>query len=453
MVATEEWDWQLYPETEAFLSGLVRSFLDRNGYADIVRGEIESATSTRFIDWVDHMELPIAEVSGNDLARFGYERRGPAGEDGNVYGHPGGRFFTIILRSDGEHRLSIKVDDLDRFLLANHLTKKTIQGGKDAPLRSAELNRADGHSFQAMERHGSSSFEIVDSNDLVEYTKALDALSSRNRVFDDDVDGIDELMGTIAALKDILTGPRVADAFFRAERMYWQGRNRAGLVQLNRQERLGLGWGNHDHHAFRCSRGNFGNIVTIFEELGMERRERFFAGAQAGWGAQVMEHPETGHVIFADVDLGPGERHTELIGTKLEPLDKLGTIGLWVGLHGESVLDSGMHHLAVGSDFMGMREDLKARDVVSMGPFSDFDFLKQSFTEAERWTPSRARVDRLVGEGLIQEMQASKFIGLGALGSHLEIIQRNRGFKGFNQDSVNAIIRMTDPLKRSEIGA
>ena len=166
-----------------------------------------------------------------------------------------------------------------------------------------------------------------------------------------------------------------------------------------------------------------------------------------------MEQSDSGLVVFADVDLGPKEAHTDFVDHELEPLEKMGTVGLWVGLHGESVLDAGMHHLAVGSNFKGMREALEAREVVSMNPFSNFDFLKQSFTEAERWIPPKERVKRLVEAKLIPDMQASKFLEHGTVGSHLEIIQRNSGFKGFNQSSVSAIIRMTDPMKRSGIGA
>ena len=35
----------------------------------------------------------------------------------------------------------------------------------------------------------------------------------------------------------------------------------------------------------------------------------------------------------------------------------------------------------------------------------------------------------------------------GALGSHLENLQRHGGFKGFNQKSVSAVISATDPRK------
>lgn len=442
----------MYPKTETFLSGLVRSFLDVNDSADLLRGEIEGFSSTRFIDWVDSMEAPNGTPIKENLLQLGYVREPKISAAGDVYLHPGA-FFPIVLRADKTYRLSIKVEDLERFLVTNHLGRRKIDGERNGPLRSVELNRQEDRILCAVERHGSRSFNNDPTSDVEEYMKALHILSSRNRAFPDDMKGMESLKDDIMALTDRLAGPRVADAFFRAERAYWQSKNHAGQIQHGRQEVLGLGWGNHDHHTFRCSRENFGRVIAIFEEMGLIHRERFFAGTEAGWGAQVMEQPDSGLVVFADVDLGPKEAHTDFVVHELEPLEKMGTVGLWVGLHGESVLNAGMHHLAIGSDFEGMREALRAREVVSMNPFSNFGFLKQSFTEAERWIPPKERVNRLVEAKSIPEAQASKFLEHGTVGSHLEIIQRNSGFKGFNQSSVSAIIRMTDPRKRSGIGA
>ena len=447
-----DWDWQLYPETEGFVSGLIRSFLDGNGYADVVSREMESTSSTRFIDWVDSMEIADGAVNEEDLERLGFVKDRKTSVAGTAYIHPG-KFFPIVLHPERFSRLSVNVDDLERFLIAGHMTNKTVSGERNAAFRRAELNREGDRSFCAVERHGSRTFEIGKATDTEEYGTALKLLSTRRRAFPDDREGIADLAASVGALADTLDLGRLADAFFRAERTYWQSKNHAGTVQSRRQELLGLGWGNHDHHTFRCSRENFGGAIAIFEEMGLTRRERFFAGAEAGWGAQVMERSDSGLVVFADVDLGPDEGGKDFVGRGLGPLPKLGTVGLWVGLHGESLLDSGMHHLAVGSDFIGMRDGLKAREVASMGPFSDFDFLRQSFTEPERWTPPRERMERLRAGHSITEEQASKFTGNGAVGSHLEIIQRDRGFKGFNQRSVSAIIRLTDPLRTSGMGA
>ena len=366
--------------------------------------------------------------------------------------HPGA-FFPVVLHDEGWKRLSLKVESLERFLSANHLDNRRIEGEQNAPFRSVELNRDGDRSLQAVERHGSRSFAVLPMNDGDEYLAALNVLSARNRMPGNDLEGIEALQQNIEELTDRLDRPRLADAFFRAERSYWQSKNRAASVQFGRQELLGLGWANQDHHTFRCSRENFGRTIGVFEQMGLSRREDFFAGAEAGWGAQVMEQPDSGLVVFADVDLAPNEVGTDFAKQRLAPLEKMGTVGLWVGLHGESMLDAGMHHLAVGSDFDAMRHDLKEEEVPSMKPFSSFDFLKQSFTEAERWRPSKERVARLLESKLISENNATRFAEQGAVGSHLEVIQRNQGFKGFNQTAVSVIIKMTDPTKMSNTGA
>jgi len=68
-------------------------------------------------------------------------------------------------------------------------------------------------------------------------------------------------------------------------------------------------------------------------------------------------------------------------------------------------------------------------------------------TEGERWRVRPARVQALLKQKLITPEQADGFIRDGALGSHLENLQRKGGFKGFNQKSVSVIIAATDPRK------
>lgn len=50
-----------------------------------------------------------------------------------------------------------------------------------------------------------------------------------------------------------------------------------------------------------------------------------------------------------------------------------------------------------------------------------------------------------------QRCQVQKFTNEGAIGSHLENLQRKGGFKGFNQKSVSVIIEATDPRKQEAI--
>ena len=51
-------------------------------------------------------------------------------------------------------------------------------------------------------------------------------------------------------------------------------------MQNARQDKLGLGWANHDHHTYRSSRRHFARLIAIFEKLGFVCRERFYAGAK-----------------------------------------------------------------------------------------------------------------------------------------------------------------------------
>ena len=65
-------------------------------------------------------------------------------------------------------------------------------------------------------------------------------------------------------------------------------------------------------------------------------------------------------MVFADVDLMPDETQIDFSSHRLPPAPKLGTVGLWVGLHGESFLGAGMHHLEARFDYQLLREQLKA---------------------------------------------------------------------------------------------
>ena len=163
--------------------------------------------------------------------------------------------------------------------------------------------------------------------------------------------------------------------------------------------------------------------------------------------AQIMEQATLGIVVFADVDLMPDETKVDFSVQRLPEVQKLGTVGLWVGLHGESFLEAGMHHLEARFDYFILREQLEEAGINMMQPFSNFDFLRQAFTEGERWQVNQARAERLLGAKLITEDQFTKFIKEGALGSHLENLQRHGGFKGFNQKSVSVVIAATDPRK------
>src|SRR5438477_11931668 len=191
----------------------------------------------------------------------------------------------------------------------------------------------------------------------------------RKREFADELDGFAHVNQLLDDAIVELGADLTCDLFFTAEREYWQRRNRAAQIQYARQQKLGLGWANHDHHTYRSSRHNFERLIGTWDKLGFVCRERFYAGREAGWGAQVMEHPITGIVTFNDVDLSPDELSSDLTHGTLAEHEKLGTVGLWVALHGESLLQAGMHHLEAQFDFDLVRAQLQADHIRSMKPF------------------------------------------------------------------------------------
>ena len=106
-----------------------------------------------------------------------------------------------------------------------------------------------------------------------------------------------------------------------------------------------------------------------------------------------------------------------------------------------------MHHLEAQFDFDALRDGLKAEaGIETMKPFSDFPFLRQAFTAGERWpvveAPRRSAARARAGSTTSSTPGSSRE---GAIGSHLENLQRREGYKGFNQQAVSAIIAATDP--------
>lgn len=465
-------DWSLHPQAENFLIQIVSDFLENNTATRNISEKIQMETATRFFDWIDHVALSADRVEHEILIELGFrEREKVAKEKGTmVYFHPVSNLFTLILTNSEETTLALKPENLDYFLQMNHAfynwpnaTSKMdqrarnmtdIEGTKNGPYRKALVNRQDKYELWAVERRGFDGFKIPrSSGDIEEYLMNLQKFTTRRRLYNQESEGLVGLVEDVKLFCKTSSSAKVADAFFRTERKYWQNNCRGGQVQKSLQDRLGLGWGNHDHHTYRSSRENFHLLIELFETMGFERREQFFAGETAGWGAQVLEHPICGITIFADVDITNEERNRDFAHGSMESSTKLGTVGLWVALHGESVLQAGMHHLAARVDFSLARIKLEAYGIQSLSPFSDFEFLKQSFTTSEKRFVEPIRLENTLNSGYLTKERSNLFAAEGAIGCHLEIIQRTQGFKGFNQDSVSVIIKATDPRSSSERNA
>jgi hypothetical protein len=392
------------------------------------------------------------------LADLGLEREGVPAEPGDTVDyHPGAIVPRIVLRVEtgaapgSPIAAAIQVEDIS-FLLMTHQITAPIEGTLVSPYRRATIWQHSGRTLYAVERRGHPGFvpTIMPPDYPQRYLRAFEQWATRPRLFDDERAGMEHTLALARSLVGDMGADAAAWIAFAAERAHWQRRNRAGQVQKARQDSLGLGWANHDHHTFRSSREVFPQLIEILETFGFRPRERFYAGAEAGWGAQVMEQPTCRFAVFADVDLSPSEVEGDFAHQPLPPRHELGTVGLWCALHGQSMLGAGLHHVAGRFDFDAVTDALAEWGIGMMRPFSDFVYLRQAFTEGERWQIAPDRLERLVAAGQIDGAQKAAFAEKGAIGSHLENIQRDEGFKGFNQQTVSDIIRRTDP--RAQIG-
>ena len=443
-------DWPLAFAAEELLRKRLNSFLEHHSWARRLAERLHCETGTDLFEWIDHVTFKEDDVFALRDAGFVPENaKAPSGIE--VFYHPRAMLPRALVMPQGSRdgvptRLAIRTESLVDFVAAHDLPAE-IRDRFGSRLRRASIAIENGFEFIAVERLGWR--HLVASEPVPGFATSIlsaqELWRTRKRKFPDDSEAVQRAFEVQAKAIE-LAGPDVAcELFFGEERRYWERRNRAGQIQKRRQDWLGLGWGNHDHHTFRCSRRFFADLIRFLLNFGFIKRERYYAGAEAGWGAQILEHYVTGITVFADVDLMPEETDIDFSQQPLPEAGRLGTVGLWCGLHGDSFLQAGMHHLEARFEFGTLRDQLADQGISTMKPFSDFTFLKQAFTEGERWPVEPRRIQALLDRALITPEQAETFGRTGAIGSHLENLQRKGGFKGFNQKSVSVIIEATDP--------
>ena len=448
--APADFNWPLAYEAEALLSTHINAFLAQHRFAAKLEQRMHDETGTEFLEWTDHFVVSQNHEKAFRAAGF-LPEASDAPVDHLVLAHPHAMLPRVLVSvkarsSETPHTLAIRPEYVADFMAWHGLRGEPV-GAPCARYRVVTVGEDNGVTLQAVARLGYRGFIVSEPRPgfAEAVLKVRELWRARKRDFLNDDDGVKEAFALLDRSLALVGMDVACELFFAEERHFWELRNRAGRVQKRRQDLLGLGWANHDHHTFRCSRKYFPDLVKFMEMLGLAKRERFYAGAEAGWGAQVMETPSVGIVVFADVDLMPDEVDRDYASERLPEIALVRTVGLWCGLHGDSFLQSGMHHLEARFNHPLLKEQLAAEGINTMKPFSDFPFLKQAFTEGERWAVDPARGEFLRTRGLITNAQAAGFAKDGAIGSHLENLERKGGFKGFNQKAVSAIIAATDP--------
>lgn len=443
--------WECQPQAESFILAILKEATAASAAIGQLEAQLAALTSSRLLDWLDHVKVglnPTIEAK-LEAAGFAVESAAPGYR---VFYHPGAQLPRVIVcDQDRSIGIAVCVESIADFLMVRGQPAK-IEGSPLSSYRRSLVSKENEVSLFVVERRGSLTMEPVDLGEGHEgkYLKAVEKWATRPRPLQNEEDAFRYALLVAEEMAENLGADLAAWIVLEGERKYWQARNWAGLLQKGRQDRMGMGWANHDHHTFRSSRQYFHRLVHLFEVLGFHCRERYYTGAEAGWGAQVMENPRAKLVVFLDVDLAPSEIEVDFAHQPLPELSHLGTIGLWCALHGDSILHAGMHHLEAQFLFEELAADLQKVGVGMMKPFSDFPHLKQAFTLGEVWLVRPERVDFLLQQQKITHEQADKFKSQGAIGSHLENLQRREGYKGFNQKNVSLIIKATDPRRQLE---
>lgn len=441
-------NWECQPKAEKLILSILDHAL-KNPAIKELSNNLEKHTSTRLFDWLDHVitiRNPQIEKELED-AGFTLEQNTTSYQ---VFSHLGAKLPRIVIRNEKKDfpliEIALSVESIPAFLNA-HGFFAPIEGSPLSSYRRAFCFFENDIRLQLVERRGTLSIEPINLSPKLQEKCLLaeEKWLTRSRSLENEDEGMKIAQMNAEEMIEMVGVDMAAALILKVERKYWQSKNLAGQFQKNRQDRLGMGWANHDHHTFRSSRKRFYLLIKLFETLGFHCRERYYAGKEAGWGAQVMENPTANLVLFLDVDLLPDELNIDFAHQPLPEINILGTIGLWTELHGDSILKSGMHHLEAQFLFEELTKDLLARGVGMMQPFSSFPFLKQAFTTGEVWAVDKKKVEKLFLEGKITEDQKEKFLNYGAIGSHMENLQRREGYKGFNQKNVSTIIKKTDP--------
>lgn len=431
-------DWAPQPSAEAACTAAIANARAANPELDRYAGRLHAGTGVKLRDIVDHLELAPAA-----LARL--EAAGWVEDSDGAWRNPAG-MFPPALPADGPERLWLRCENVAQAVAALAVGT-AIEGVEHSALRRAVLFAAPAHEAGFIERGGAAEFAPApeDAATIRAGRLHLQFFRARRRQFDTPARGLDHTEALVgAAVRDL--GPHRACALWlTAEREYWMRRCPAGALQKARQDAAGIGWANIDHHTYDGSREHFAQTVRILETLGYGLREMLYMGAGAGWGSQILEQPAIGSTIFADVDLAPHEVDIDFAHMALPPLEKHRRAGILSVLHGESMLEGGLNHVAALYDQRALRAQLAEAGQAMMRPFSDLPFLYQELTLGDVAAVDPARADALQAAGHLTAAEAENIRLNGYIAAHLENIERGEGYKGFNKPGIDGVLRALDP--------
>jgi hypothetical protein len=430
--------WDRQPDAQAAFLSVLNSANKRCRMLQELTDKLMSVAGVRMRDIVDHLDISDP-ASLAALRAAGWSDQG-----GNVWKNATGLFPAVVLREP--ETVWLRVESVNDFLKAHNLSAM-IEGPEHGSYRRAVVGEDGGLRVGIVERNGHPGYDVpdIDKATIRSARLHLQSFRSRRRDFDTVPLGLAHTEALVDAAVAAIGPHWACSLWLTAERDYWMMRCPTGRLQKARQDAVGIGWSNIDHHTYDGSRPHFRHTIRILEKLGYERREMLYAGELAGWGSQVLEQPVIGSTIFADVDLAPHELTVDFAHEALPALAKHSRAGLLSELLGESILEAGLNHVAALYDNRTLRTQLSDRGIEMMAPFTDWPHLYQELSTGDWMAVDPMRVDRLEAEGHIGADEAERLRLEGSIVTHLENIERNEGFKGFNREGIDSVLRKLDP--------
>ena len=303
------------------------SALEGNAFAARLAERMRDETSTRFVDWVDHLVVADPPGLARRLHALGYARQAePYAVGAPVYAHPGGVFPRIAVADRATaprcREVAIKVESVAAFSRAHDLGLEIV----GYPLGPYRVGRVAGErtSLAVVERRGYLGFEPFPGElareGRMQPHAARDALAARElwqgrrRRFDDDAEGFDATEATARTASSSWPARPTWPATSSSRSSATTGSRGTGPRRSRRRGRTGSAWAGRTTTTTRsAARAGSSRASSACSRRSASRSASGSTpGEHAGWGAQILEHPTTGIVIFADLDLAPDEADARL---------------------------------------------------------------------------------------------------------------------------------------------
>jgi hypothetical protein len=428
--------WRGQQAAQGIIENIIEECTKRSAYLLELKKNLESTTSTHFIQWIDHLEIGGSLEFEEKLIDAGFIRESTT-HHGCTFSHRGAKFprISVVDEMYPFLGLALRVDSIADYCSV-HSIHSWIDGAPGASYRKCCILRENGLFLFLVERKQNRVMEpsVLPGNLLVEQILLKEKWQMRPRIAHDEIEELDYLRHAILVGEEMaasLGENEAAHIFFHGEQLTFQVKNRAFEIQKMRQDSFGLGMQNVSHMTLRSSRRHFTQALRLMEVLGFSLREKFFKGNGFGIGTFVLEQQESGLVVLLEVDISHEEVHASSIHKPFLEWAQLGEVGLWCALHGESLLQGGPHNIGIECAPPAMESDLKNWGVSCMTLPTMEHCLHESCTVGEIWKVAPFRLHNLIKRNLMSEDKAQQILALGFEGSHLTLLYRESGYKGF----------------------